>query len=162
MDITDHLAKSAARETFPSVQEFTIHEASLVVEEWIWEDWRKDWASNTTCKYQSIFQLNRKYLKSLGSRRKDLIMSRFRLLQSKLNGGLYKLGLHPDGKCVTCGQIEDTVHLLMDCTKTILLRKQIKEQLNIPQSKWNYVDLTSEPRVMEMIVTYILENNIEI
>src|SRR6267154_6183416 len=85
MDITDHLAKSAARETFPSVQEFTIHEASLVVEEWIWEDWRKDWASNTTCKYQSIFQLSRKYLKPLGSRRKDLIMSKFRLLQSKLN-----------------------------------------------------------------------------
>jgi len=162
MDTADLLAKFAASETTPSVQEFTYHEAILAVDVWIWEEWRREWDNNTTCKYQSIFQLNHKFLQPLVSRRKDIIMSRFRLLQSKLNSGLFKIGLHPDGKCSTCGQTEDTVHFLMDCTNTILLRKQINEKLLVPQSKWNYLDLTSDRNVMEIIATHVLQNNIAI
>ena len=158
----DKCAKVAAiSDLIPEAIDFTLHEASPAVEDWIWDQWQKEWASESTCKYQSVYQLERKYLKTLSSRRNDIIKNRLRLLQSKLNGGLYKIGQHEDGLCTTCGVIQDNHHFVMECSDTYDLREHIKTRLKAGDYKWNYQELTSNHKTIEMITKHILLKNIE-
>ena len=83
------------------------------------------------------------------------------MLQSKLNGGLFKIGLHHDGFCNTCGVIEDNLHFLTECTKTEELRNQIKTQIQITPVKWSYNELTSNKEILDLIVKFIIAKNID-
>ena len=76
-------------------------------------------------------------------------------MQSRLNKGLFKLGLHPDGKCPTCSADQDEVHLITECVGTVDLRDEINRIKKTHSSTWKYQDLASDPRIMDIIITYV-------
>src|SRR6267154_1827567 len=160
IELSDHHAKLAANSNLiPEAIDFTYHEALLAVDDWIWEEWKKDWDKRSSCKYQSTYQLNRKYIETFPSRRSDIIKNRLRLLQSRLNAGLQKIGLHADGNCGTCGVLQDNLHFVLECSDTAGLRNLINSQLKAGDHKWNYAELTTNPKAIEMITTYIIQEN---
>ena len=81
-----------------------------------------------------------------------------RLMQTNLNAGRFKIGLHQDGMCSTCGVAEDGVHFLMACRDTKDLRDQIlKTTKNI---NFNFPELMSNLETVNIIAKYILENKV--
>src|SRR6266516_462930 len=123
---TDLAAKSASHSLINPIQiKFTCSEAIYVLEEWIKGLWKKDWKSKQTCSYQKTFQLRSSYSSFSNIRRLDSAISRLRLMQTNLNAGRFKLGLHQDGLCTTCGVAEDRVHFTMFCSDTKDLRDQL-------------------------------------
>jgi len=107
-----------------------------------------------------MFQPPRKFLPSYRSRRCDIIASRTRLLHSKLNAGLFKIGLHVSGECDLCGVAEDIPHFLLECIRTVQLRQEIKNVVPACKEKWQFQALTTCTTVMDIIVKFIVRNNI--
>jgi len=157
----DKLAKAST--LLPTVTDivFTRDEASLVVKEWIWGEWLKEWEREPKTSYQKVFQINRKYQHLRLSRKTECIISRFRLLQTKLNAGKFKIGLHQDGMCATCGTAQDCQHFIMMCPDTEGLRNDIKTHYPLIKP-WTYQNLLSDPGVMIIIAKYVLDNKIMI
>ena len=111
----DSLAKEAAMiPSFAYPVVFTCAEATCVLEEWMRVLWNREWEENSNCSYQKIFKVKMNKGRALKSRKLDTAINRLRLLQTKLNGGKFKIGLHPDGKCVSCGVLQDGTHFLFD------------------------------------------------
>src|SRR5437867_2241967 len=73
-----------------------------IVDAWIWDKWLKKWRENPIGAYQHIFIPTKKFILSNRSRKKDITVNRLRLVQTKLNAGLYKLGLHQTDLCEMC------------------------------------------------------------
>ena len=82
-------------------------------------------------------------------------------MQTRLNAGLLKLGLHKDGACPECGFLQDCIHLIMKCTGTMDLRNEIKGQYK-KFEPWFYHELMSDIGVISIIVNYVTKNKIVI
>jgi len=161
IDKSDQLAKASAFLATTTDINFTRDEATYVVKEWIWDSWMKEWESEPVTTYQKMFQIKRKYKKFQLSRKAERIINRFRLLQTRLNAGLFKIGLHADGICTTCGTTQDCFHFIMECIDTEKLRNDIKIHYS-SEKLWTYPNLLSDPGVMDILTKYVLENKIAI
>jgi len=158
---TDQLAKMATNSDIIHHINFSRNEAIQLVDEWIWKTWECDWQTNQTCKYQTMFSVSKNYLHFNMSRRKCTIITRLRLMQCKLNAGLFKIGLHRDGLCTTCGVLQDGVHLLMECIETEPLRIKLKKNIRNLKN-WNYQFLVSDPLSVNLITEFLIKNNFDI
>jgi len=95
------------------------------------------------------------------NRKNEIIINRIRMLQTRLNAGLFKIGLHEDGCCDVCGKLQDCIHFLMECLNTEELRKELN---NIPHigTKWSFQELVSDPEAVQIIIKYINQKEVEI
>ena len=125
------------------------------------EKWSKEWENGKSCQYQKNFKLQKKGIVIKATRKIECIYSRLRLMHSKLNGCLYKIGKHTDGNCSLCNVKEDCLHFLLDCPNTENLRKEIQDK-NPQISNWTYEKLLTNSSSIELIVKYIIKNNIPI
>jgi len=141
---------------------FSCDEAPLLVETWIWKKWAFNWTNNTkNCAYQTIFNTPIKYTHCHESRTKDTIVSRIRLQQTKLNGGLHKIGLHADGLCSTCKILENGYHLIMECVNTNELKKHIRDKLP-SEDHFKYEFILNSPSIMDIVANFVIEQKINI
>jgi ribonuclease HI len=157
----DCLAKTAATLSFTPNLEISHNEAVLMVDDWIWSVWEKKWKSTPTCNYQMIFKIKRNVANLKLTRRKQVIITRLRLLQNKLNAGLFKIGCHETGRCLVCDKTEDTCHLLFECKNTEDLRKNLRVIPNILEH-WEINELLSNIVSVNIIADYIINKNIDI
>ena len=81
-------------------------------------------------------------------------------MHSKLNAGLFKLGLRQDGNCITCGVEQDNVHFLMQCIETEELRNSIEKVIKKPKSTFKFLELVSDNRILEAIANYVVSKQI--
>src|SRR3989442_11616836 len=79
--------------------------------------------------YQHIFNPTKKFILPNRSRKNDITVNRLRLLQTKLNAGLYKLGLHQTGLCEMCNVEESSQHIILHCKKTESPRIDIRQSV---------------------------------
>ncbi len=156
----DSLASKAASLTSTTPLNWTWQEVVPLTDRWMWRSWMKDWGERPDGSYQSTYSPSQSKSTCYMSRRFEIIANRIKLLQSKLNGCLFKVGLHPDGKCSTCGVMEDNHHFLMNCVKTEDIRCEIKKYTDTNPVKWSYGDLTINKEVLNIVVKYIISNNI--
>ena len=95
------------------------------------------------------------------SRKKDTIINRIRLQQTRLKAGKFKIGLHVDGLCSKCGMEEDAIHFLLHCKDTEELRENLKnfygEGIN-----WDFQYLISDQNAIQIIADFITMKNIEV
>ncbi len=156
---TDLAAKSASNSLINPIQiKYTCSEAIYVLEEWIEGLWMKDWESKQTCSYQKTFKLRSSSVSFSKIRRLDTAISRMRLMQTNLNAGRFKIGLHQDGMCSTCGVAEDGVHFLMACRDTKDLRDQLLKTTK--KINFSFPELMSNLETVNIIAKYILENKV--
>jgi len=161
MTSTDILAKAATRLDGITAINHSYDEAILAVDGWIWKKWLNFWEQSKTCTYQKIFTLNKSLKRFNKSRRKDIIITRLRLHQNRLNAGLFKLGLHEDGKCSACGSLDDSIHFILNCSNTAELTNKLLAE--VKDSKyWNYQFIMSNQATVDIIVDYVIEKDIEI
>ena len=119
------------------------------------------WSTQINCFYQTVFKTPSYYSYSHGSRRKDAIISRIRLQHTKLNGGLHKIGCHKDGLCPTCKTIQNGYHFIMECTNTKELKKKIEDNLTNNED-YNYPSIISNPKLLDIVMNYIIEMQVTI
>ncbi len=158
----DFLASSATLSPNIVPLTFSSHELSPLVEEVVWDRWFTEWRNNPRGSYQETFKPVKKYSTPFKSRQRDIIATRIRCLQSKLNSGLFKVGLLDHAKCIICDVEESNKHFIMDCKKTECLRTLIKNSSLIHPSNWNFAAITSDRRVMDIIVNFVIKNDIDI
>ena len=160
-DKADKLAKLAStiqqEERFPYYKE----EASSAIKIWSREKWELEWVRDKSCQYQKNFELQKACTTLKAPRRAEVIWYRLRLMHSKLNACLFKIGKHSDGLCTVCNIKEDCTHFLLNCKKTEKLRKEIQDQ-NPLIVNWSYDTLLSNPSSIKTIIKYVIKNNISI
>ena len=89
------------------------------------------------------------------------VVNRFRLMQTRLKADMFKIDLHEDGRCETCGIPQDCIHFILYCPDTEILRRNIK--IVYPSSKpWTYSNLLSDSGALNILVEYVISNNIQI
>ena len=157
----DNMAKTASTLDIVQSINYTEKEAILAVDKWIWSIWLKDWENENICKYQKLFKANSISKTLCACRRHDIIISRLRLQQSRLNAGLFKIGLHDSGDCDTCGTLQDEIHFLMHCRNTTGLRKEISRCFN-NKKELSFQNLLSDPESITCIIKYVINENVDI
>ena len=160
-DKVDNLAKLASG--IKPQNDFTFHneEAKSVVELWATSKWTKEWNNGKICQYQNFFELQKTSSFIKATRKAECIYTRLRMMQAKLNGCLFKTGMHIDGKCLHCNIKEDCPHFLLDCPNTDSLRKEI--QIKNPLiTNWTYAKLLTNTSSANLIIDYVIKNNIQI
>src|SRR3989442_2896093 len=110
--------------------------------------------------YQHIFNPTNNFILPNRSRKNDITVNRLRLLQTKLNAGLYKLGLHQTGLCEMCNVEESCQHMILYCKKTENLRIDIRQSVPTVSKPWDYKDYLSNPKVVDIIINYIRTESI--
>jgi hypothetical protein len=157
----DTNAKLATLQSIIEPISYSKYEAILLLENWVWERWQKDWSNNVSCTYQQTFSTCRNNLQFALCRKKEVIVNRIRLQQSKLKSGLFKIGQDIDGLCVTCGTVQSNEHFITECDDTKLLRDELYSMINVSKN-WKYRDLISNPISLKIIVEYIVKNQVDI
>ena len=136
-------------------------EASSIIKYWARVKWEQKWVGDKSSQYQNNFELQKTLTILKAPRRVECIWYRLRLMQSKLNACLFKIGKHSDGLCTECNIKEDCRHFLLNCKKTEILRNEI--QRKIPSIvKWSYESLLTNPSSIKLIINHIIKNNIAI
>src|SRR2546425_7685247 len=157
----DRLAKWASSATGSfQVIKYSSYEIQVELDKWGIKRWYKEWKDNSSCVYQETFNPAPHPVLFSEIRAKDTVIHRLRLLQKKLNSGMFKIGLHRDGLCGTCGVKQDGFHLVMECKDTEDMRNNLKGRWN-PQIDWNFSNIVSDKIIVSMIADYILKKNIE-
>ena len=156
---TDILAKEAALLHEITTIDYTSDEALLLVENWVWNNWKTYWSTNKDCKYQEIFNLPVSYNHIHGTRKKDTIISRIRLQHTKLNAGLFKIGLHPNGLCDTCNKVHNGYHFIMECRNTKDLNNKLNEKIPNKEN-FNYNYILMNPSLMDIVADFVIEKKI--
>lgn len=157
----DSYAKLATKLPLTTQISFSTKEAISAADSIINNKWMNIWKSDKTCQYQYVFELSNSIKCYNTNRKRDVSLTRLRLQQSKLNSGLYKLGLHDTGDCEVCEVPENAQHFLLECTKTESLRINLKKIRKIKEN-WNLQFLLSNPSSLDIIGKFISENNIDI
>ena len=150
----DSLAKLATNLTDITPIDPTFQEFILGVDGWIRNKWVEKWSNEPNCKYQRTFCIRETCLTSNSNRKKDTIINRLRLLQTKLKAGLAKIGLLEDGACQTCGVLEDVYHFVMMCKNTEDLRQKlysVKSKVNL----FSFQELLPDVEIMDNIADYV-------
>ena len=139
---------------------WTWHELVHLTDNWVWRLWLEKWGSTPYGSYQATYAPTSKQSIFFKSRRSEIIVHRIKLLQSQLNAGLFKIGMHTDGNCSICGVTDNNHHFLLDCASTVELRNDIRRLVAVSPGKWNYRDLTSNNCVLDIMIKYITSKNI--
>ena len=132
-----------------------------MVDEWSYSQWYERWKSNPTCSYQRLFTPYKGFRSSIKSRRKETIINRLRLNQTKLVGDKFKVGLADDERCPDCNIIQNGIHLLINCIATETLRDKIKTVFK-KEKPWSYAELLTDRTVYNIIADFIIENEIQV
>jgi ribonuclease HI len=141
---------------------YTKDEIILLLENWIWTRWQKEWSRESICCYQEVFASCKNYSFRFNlSRKREVTISRLRLMQSRLNSGLKKINLHVNGHCEECGVLETTEHFINECLKTKQLRDNLRQVLGSSRI-WKLEEILSNPSSIMTITDYIIENRIKI
>src|SRR6267154_2613471 len=156
------MAKSAKYLQCVEQIDFTTREASLLVNGWILRKSKEDWSSNIRCDYQKIFPYSSKAIFWNIPRAQEIIVSRLRLLQSRLNSGLFKLGLHNTGLCEKCGSLEDSIHFIMECPVLDVLRANFLKHLQNKGILWSFLSVVNDEYIMLSLAKFIIDNKIKI
>ena len=148
IDRVDYLAKSTSNSLqFTNIDQ-TRDEAVLAVGKWIWSIWKDQWENKTRNQYQNTFNLQQKYLQFNISWKDACIVNRLRMLQTRLNGGLFKIGRHETGLCSNCNTLQSEKHFIMDCTETTELRNDIRSIYDTSKP-WEYQHILSDKGVID-------------
>jgi len=154
-------AKSAAQEITPPGFNITNQEILLGVDAWAQGKWAQNWKLSPTCSYQKMANLRKSCFYFTKSRKKETIINRLRLMQTKLKGGLAKIGLEQEANCSTCGVLQNGPHLILECKETEQLRVLLRA--NKPSNiKWEFFELLSDTKLATIVADYVLEHNISI
>ncbi len=157
----DKLAKLATTLNNPISIEYTNHEAILAIDPWVCSLWMKKWKEKPKGRYQTIFSPTMKCINIPNvSRKKETIISRLRMLQTKLNEGLKKIGKSQTADCDVCGEIESCEHFLLHCSKTEELRRRIQTILQTNQATWTYQNIMNNQKILDSIASYVIEKGI--
>ena len=132
-----------------------------MVDEWSYGQWYEKWKNKPTCSYQKLFAPFKGYRSSLRSSRKETIINRLRLNQTKLLGDKYKVGLSDDELCPDCKVLQNGMHLLMSCINTEELRNKIKNMYR-KEKLWTYTELLSDKTMNNIIAEFIIEKSIQV
>jgi len=158
----DTLAKEAiSADNYHNIN-FSKYEANHTVDVYIWNKWLEQWKSEPNGNYQNTFPPTKYSSASIKSRKKDVIRNRMRMLQTKLNSGLHKLGLHENGNCDICGVQESSKHFILECKRTEQLRKDMQKYQNISNKPDTYQRLMANDKTINLIINFIINENIEI
>ena len=116
-DTADKLAKLASSLQHDNNIVYFKEEASSVIKNWVRVKWDREWVRDKSSQYQNNFELQKTLTTLKAPRRVECIWYRLRLMQSKLNACLFKIGKHSDGLCTECNIKEDCTHFLLNCKK---------------------------------------------
>src|SRR6267154_475849 len=122
LEAINRSAKLATLESTTTGFIISNQELLLGVDDWIYRKWKLKWERTPTCSYQRISTIRSSCFHFTKSRKKETIINRLRLMQSKLRAGLAKIGLEQESNCSSCGEVQNGPHLLMDCKETDDLR----------------------------------------
>src|SRR3989442_11305801 len=163
LTFVDSLAKTSSSSSDASQVNivYSNYEAGTITDAWIWGKWLNEWKANPKGTYQNTFTPNKYFIIPNKSRKKDIILNRMRLLQTKLNSGLHRIGLHQDGLCESCGVEESCQHFILHCPRTAELRKAISRGIT-SALPCDYQELLSNLSATEIIVNYVIAQNISI
>jgi len=162
---TDKLAKLATTAEEIYEIKFSTAEATLMIDECCRSVWYEIWRTKPTCKYQYQFEPFNGNRAFYSSRKKDVIVSRLRLLQTNLLADKYKVGLSDNDECPNCNNNskQDVIHFLMSCAQTKDLREKLRRNhKDIRSSAWNIESITSNKVLLDIVVDYIINHSIEI
>src|SRR6267154_2384957 len=162
LDNIDILAKKATTSSNFHNIEYSKYEATLIIDSYIWTKWFKQWETNPSGSYQNTYIPTNNTLNTIKSRKKDVIKNRLRMLHTKLNSGLCKLGIHPNGKCDVCGVEESAQHFVLHCIKTEQIREEIKAHYPEVSTELNYQRWMSNSKVVEKIIDFVIIGNMAI
>ena len=155
----DNLAKPAALSNKHHNVSCSTYGALQLVETWIIGRWSNQWNSNPSSNYQRTFKFHNSFNNKFKSRKAEIISSRFRMLQTRLNQGLHKINLHETGLCEQCGVIQDCEHFIYACTSTEELRKVIRQyKVNIETS--SYDKLLTNINVLNSLINFCSKNDV--
>src|SRR5437867_865099 len=158
----DRMAKQATVNRVVEQIDYTTSEASLMVNECVWKWWEEEWISNPSCEYQKLFAFSKKSITWNIPRYYDTIISKVRLLQSKLNSGLFKIGLHETGLCDHCGVFANSQHFIMDCLVTLPLRAYFRNYINQVNKQWTFQSLITDQHIMTLLAKFVIDNHINV
>jgi len=122
---------------------------------------KNQWENKSTNQYQNTFSLQQKYLQFNIPWKDACIVNSSRMLQSRLNAGLHKVGRHETGLYCTCNTLQSEKHFILDCVETTELRKKYKFIYD-SSKPWNFQQLLSDKGAIEQIIKYVHANNISI
>ena len=94
-------------------------------------------------------------------KKKEFIRNRLRLLQTRLNAGMFKTGLHENCNCNTRDILQDCLHFILERPDSENLRSEIKSYYHSAKP-WTYQDLISNEHVLNNVASYVINNNISI
>ena len=162
LNAIDLLAKKATTSANYHNITYSKYEASLLVDPYIRSSWIEKWKTNPIGTYQNTYPPTRLTIPIFKTRKKDIVKNRIRMLHTKLNSGLHKLGLHPSGECDVCGVEETVQHFILYCIKTEELRKVIFSLYPVSELNPSFQELTSNSSVMEKIADFVMRTNLSI
>ena len=108
----------------------TLQEVAMAVESHVRKLWQEEWnnASKGSRFYRSHTPNVNERPKTWGSTRKEqVLMTRVRCDQLRLNQNLFKKGKHPTGQCDFCQDKEDVPHVLLHCPLYLDERETMKK-----------------------------------
>lgn len=154
----DQLAKAATNkkeievEMCPSLKDAKRHAASSLI-----PIWQERWASTTSSRfYHSIedrVSMASKYQDV--SRRKEILISRFRLGKIALNHFLFSMGVRTDGKCGTCPSEDETpTHFLLECPAQHVMRERILKRIHTLKLR----EVLSNPASTELLYDWVVKH----
>lgn len=161
IESSDLLAKSSNIIGFNPNIPIPYSEAGFVVRDWIFGVWHREWEKNKSCSYQRLFNLRKNVDSFCENRMQDVIISRMRLLQTRLNYGLTKIGVKDNENCETCLVRQDEFHFIFDCIDTHYMRMKLQNIKNFDNSlltNRNYAEILSDSKCVKVIAEFITKN----
>jgi len=160
MEHVDKLAKTAAISDNYQTLSWTSYEALHLVDSWIWDRWCTQWKSKSNSTYQNTFKFHRGFNHKFCTRKAEITITRFRMLQTRLNHGLYKINKHPSGLCDHCGVSQDCKHFIFKCKITEGLRKVLIQWVHRELREGKYEEVLSNGHVLNSLYEFCSKNEV--
>ena len=96
------------------------------------------------------------------SRMEERLANRLRMFCCGLNAYLYKIGLKESNLCDTCGVPDNVPHFLLLCTKHVELQNDLKCMTNALKIQFNVNSCLNNNITLKHIVSYVLQNNLNL
>ena len=89
------------------------------------------------------------------NRQSEKIFRRLRLGILGLHFDLYKLGIHPTGKCDFCSSLETVTHYFMECRRYLIERAMMFVEINIFENDMKMILKSTDIHVQAAIVRFV-------